>query len=262
MTAPVLVAGHDAGERLYQPGASLVHRLPAEAKILAAVLFVVVVVVTPATQFAAFAWYAALLVAVAGAARIGPRRILPRMAVEIPFVLFAVLLPILGRPPTVEVLGMTLSQPGLEAAWNILAKATLGVATSVLLAATTRSRELIDGLARLHVPRLLVEIASFMLRYVHVVADEWRRMSQARAARGFDTRGPRAWPVQARSAGVLFIRSYERGERVHIAMRARGYDGAMPVLAERTVQPREWLVALALPATALLGGLAIGWVVS
>lgn len=258
MTAPVLAAGHDAGERLYQPGTSPIHQLPAETKILAAVLFVMAVVLTPATQYAAFAWYAALLAAVAIVARIGPRRILPRMAVEIPFVLFAALLPFLGRPPMVEVLGMSLSQPGLEAAWNILAKATLGVATSVLLAATTRSRDLVDGLGRLHVPRLLVEIASFMLRYIHVVSDEWRRMSQARGARGFDERGPRAWSVQARSAGVLFIRSYERGERVHVAMRARGYDGAMPVLLERAVVPREWLVALALPVSALLGALAIG----
>ncbi len=258
MTATAVASGHDVGERLYLPGATLVHRLAPEVKIVAAVLFVVVVVLTPATQVWPFAWYALLLVVVAAVARIRPGRILPRMAVEIPFVFFAVLLPFLGRPPMVEVLGMSLSGPGLEAAWNILAKATLGVAASVLLAATTRSRDLVDGLARLHVPGLLVEIASFMLRYVHVVADEWRRMSLARSARGFAARGPRAWAVQARSAGVLFIRSYERGERVHLAMRARGYRGSMPVLQERTAQPRQWLAALCLPAAAIVGGLAIG----
>jgi cobalt/nickel transport system permease protein len=31
--------------------------------------------------------------------------------------------------------------------------------------------------------------------------------------------------VLASTAGALFIRSYERGERVHLAMLSRGYDG-------------------------------------
>lgn len=253
MTAPALATGHDPGERLYLPGDSAVHRLPPQTKIAAMAAFVLVVVATPATLWGAFAWYAALLIGVALVARVPATRVLPRMAVELPFVLFAILLPFLGRPPTVDVVGLTLSQPGLEAAWNILAKATLGVAASVLLAATTRSRDLLDGLAQLRVPPLLVEIASFMLRYVHVVGDEWRRMAQARAARGFDTRGPRGWPVQARSAGMLFIRSYERGERVHRAMQARGYRGTMPVLHEYSAGPADWMRALALPVAALLG---------
>jgi cobalt/nickel transport system permease protein len=253
MTAPALETGHDPGERLYLPGDTAVHRLPAQAKIAATVSFVLVVVATPTTLWWAFAWYGVLLIGVATLARVPASRVLPRMAVEIPFVVFAVLLPFLGRPPTVEVLGLTVSQPGLEAAWNILAKATLGVAASVLLAATTRSRDLLDGLVQLRVPPLLVEIASFMLRYVHVVGDEWRRMGLARAARGFDAHGPRAWPTQARSAGVLFIRSYERGERVHLAMQARGYQGQMPVMREVAAGRVDWAVALALPVLALLG---------
>jgi cobalt/nickel transport system permease protein len=54
------------------------------------------------------------------------------------------------------------------------------------------------------------------------------RMRMALTARGFEARNPRHWPVLARSAGALFIRSYERGERVHLAMLSRGYDGRLP----------------------------------
>ena len=87
------------------------------------------------------------------------------------------------------------------------------------------------GLERLRVPNLLVQIMGFMVRYLDVVTDEMRRMRVARESRGFTARDVRHWPVIARSAGALFIRSYERGERVHLAMLSRGYTGTLPRLS-------------------------------
>jgi len=66
-----------------------------------------------------------------------------------------------------------------------------------------------------------------------VVTDEMQRMKVARTSRGFSARNPTHWPVVARAAGALFIRSYERGERVHLAMLSRGYDGRMPPQGDR-----------------------------
>ena len=71
-----------------------------------------------------------------------------------------------------------------------------------------------------------------MIRYLDVVTTEMQRMKIARESRGFTARNPRHWPVLARSAGALFIRSYERGERVHLAMLSRGYDGRLPQTEE------------------------------
>lgn len=250
----------EAADRLYLTGESPLHGLAPQIKLVAAVLFIVVVVLTPAQWFVVFGWYGLLLAAAIVISGVGPTRILRRMTVEIPFVAFALLLPLVGREPEVEVLGMTLSEPGLLAAWNILAKATLGVGVSALLAATTTSRDLLDGLARLRAPALLIEIASFMVRYLHVVSDEWQRMAQARAARGFQRSGVRAWPTLARSAGVLFIRSYERGERVHTAMLARGYAGAMPQFDDpRPATAQDWASGLALPFAAAVGLALAAW---
>lgn len=251
--------GHDVGERLYIHGHTPVHSTPAHVKIVALVSFIFIVVVTPVEQFWAFGVYAALLIGVAVTARISARVIAPRMLIEVPFVIFAVLMPFLGPEPDVEVLGLSLSQPGLLAAWGILAKGTLGVFGSVLLAATTPARDVIGGLERLRVPPLMVQIAAFMLRYVHVVADESHRMAVARESRGFEARGPRAWPVLARSVGALFIRSYERGERVHLAMLSRGYSGVMPDYG-RPAQARDWRRAATLPGMALLV-MASAWLV-
>jgi cobalt/nickel transport system permease protein len=242
-------AGHH--HRLYLPGESVVHRLPPQCKLLAVFAFALVVVATPRERFWAFAAYAVLLGAVAVAARVPGTYVLRRMVIEVPFVLFAFLIPVVGLGERTEVLGLSLSVPGLWAAWNILAKASLGVVASILLAATTEPRAILLGAQRLRLPSLLVQIAMFMLRYLDVIVDEMRRMRVARESRGFEARNLRHVPVIARSAGALFIRSYERGERVHLAMLSRGYSGQMPVIQDLPASVTHWGTALALPAVAL-----------
>lgn len=251
-------AGH--AHQLYSPGRSPVHALAPQCKLVAAVTFVLLVVVTPREQFWAFGVYAGLLAAVVAVAGLPVGLVARRMLVETPFVLFAVLMPFLSRGERVSVLGVDLSVEGLYGAWNVLAKATLGVVCSIVLAATTDMRDLLTGLRRLRMPALLVEIMSFMLRYADVVTGEMRRMRIARESRGFVGRDVRHLPVVARSAGALFIRSYERGERVHLAMLSRGYDGQLPVTDEQEVAGRQWFVALALPVAALVVA-SCAWVV-
>ena len=219
-------AGH--GHKLHFHGHSVVHRTPAHLKILALLAFMIVVVATPRDWYAAFGAYLAILVVVIGISRVPPTYLLKRTVVEIPFVFFAVLLPFVATGPQTEILGVSVSQHGLEAGIALLIKGTLGVLASLTLAATTEPNELLLGLERLRLPQQLVQIMSFMVRYLDVVTGEMQRMRIARESRGFSARNPRHWPVLARSAGALFIRSYERGERVHLAMLSRGYTGRMP----------------------------------
>lgn len=237
------------------------HRLPAHVKVVALLGFVLVVVATPREQVWAFAAYALMLAAVAAVARVPAGFVLPRMLVELPFVVFALLLPLVALGPQVDVMALSLSVPGLWAGWNVLAKGTLGVVASILLAATTEPRALLVGLQRLRVPALLVEIASFMVRYVDVVADEMRRMRIARESRGFQAGHLGHARVLAQAAGSLFIRSYERGERVHLAMLCRGYAGSLPMLEDGALPPGAWRLAAVLPVAALAVG-AIAWVLA
>jgi cobalt/nickel transport system permease protein len=224
-------AGH--GHRLHFHGHSPLHRAPAHLKVLALLGFVLVVVATPADWFAVFGVYLAVLMGVVAVSRVPPPYLLKRMVVEVPFVVFALLMPFVSTGPRVDVLGVTVSEPGLLAGWALLAKGSLGVLASLTLAATTEPRDLLAGLQRLRMPQQLVQIMGFMIRYLDVVTEEMRRMRVALESRGFSARDPRHWPVLARSAGALFIRSYERGERVHLAMVARGYTGRLPTTGER-----------------------------
>ncbi|MFD5875132.1 cobalt ECF transporter T component CbiQ [Streptomyces sp. NPDC060322] len=251
-------AGH--AHTLYRHGHSPVHTLPPHCKLAAVLCFVVVVVSTPREAVWAFALYAVLLAAVAAVARLSPGFLLKRLVIEVPFVAFALLMPFVVPGEQTELLGVSLSVPGLWGAWNVLAKGTLGVAASVILASTTELRALLLGLQRLRLPPLLVQIASFMIRYGDVITDELRRMSIARRSRGFEARGVRQWGVLAKTAGALFIRSYERGERVHLAMVSRGYTGTMPVIDEVTASRAQWAHAAALPVLALVVCL-LGWTV-
>lgn len=219
-------AGH--GHKLHFHGHSPVHRAPAHLKVLGLLAFAITVVATPRDAYLVFAGYAALLAVVIGVSRVPPLYLLRRTVVEIPFVVFALLMPFVAHGPQTEVLGVTVSRSGLEAGVALLIKGTLGVLASLTLAATTEPQDLLEGLERLRLPQQLVQIMAFMVRYLDVVTDEMRRMRIARESRGFSARNPRHWPVLARSAGALFIRSYERGERVHLAMLSRGYTGRMP----------------------------------
>jgi len=237
---------------LYLPGASPLHRARPQCKIAASLLFVLAVVATPREALWAYGLYALLLVGIARVGRVPLAFLARRLVIEVPFLLFAVLLPVVGQGERIEVLGLPLAREGLWAAWNILAKGTLGVAASVIVAATTPVPELLRGLERLRLPRAFTTIAGFMVRYADVIADELRRMRVARLSRGYDPR----WIWQARAvaatAGALFIRSYERGERVYLAMVSRGYAGSMPVLEDLAASRRQWLAALAVPAAAAL----------
>lgn len=243
-------AGH--GHVLYRESDSPVHRLPPEVKIAAMVVFTIAVVATPRTAFWAFGAYALLVAAVAALARVGPRWLLSRALIELPFVVFAVALPFLGSGDRVEVLGLRLSEDGLHGAWNILAKGTLGVLVSLLLAATTSTRDLIVGLDRLHCPQVLTQIATFMLRYLDVLVGEARRMRVARISRGDDPRF--LWQLRGFAAGIgaLFLRAFERGERVYLAMLSRGYTGRMPAVwqGEGAATAGQWLVAATVPVLA------------
>lgn len=188
-------------------GDSAIHRLDPRAKLLGLTSVTVVAVSTSAWQVHVAC--AAALVAVAVAARIGPRTLWRRARI----VLLPVLLVALFGPSSFATVG---------------AKAVIGTLAAVLLGATTSFPAVLHALEKLRMPQLLVLIAAFMYRYLFTIVDEVQRMRAALAARGYAPR--HALQVQAigRVATALFLRTYERAERVHLAMLARGFDQRMP----------------------------------
>lgn len=228
------------------------HSIPSHLKIISVLLFIIVVISTPIANWQAFVAFFLLVVLVAITAKIPIPLLFKRALIEIPFIFFAVLMPFFGNGETIQLGSITLYEEGLIAGGSIVAKGTLGVLSAVILSTTTTAREILRGLERLALPLIMVQIASFMLRYVNVISDEMERMRVARESRGFIATGIKHWKIIATSAAALFIRSYERGERVHLAMLSRGFDGELPHTESKKVSKKTWAQALTLPVVALI----------
>lgn len=220
---PGLVAGDPA---------SPVHRLDPRAKIAGLLAVTVVAVSAPPRAWPAWVACALVLATVAGLARVPAGAIWRRSRVVLPVVvLAAAFVPFARAGEQAFAIGpLSASREGLVILAGAVAKAAIGTVSAVLLAATTPVPRMVAGLDAMRVPRLLTLTATLMHRYLVVVADELGRMRAALAARGYRPRHALASGALGRMAGALFLRAHARGERVHLAMAARGYAGAMPLL--------------------------------
>jgi cobalt/nickel transport system permease protein len=258
----VSALGHHAFELTGLAGdpASPVHRLDPRAKIVGLVAVTIVAVSTPLAAWPVYVACAVALVAVACAARVPAATIWRRARVVLPLILFvAVFLPFFRKGGATHDVGpVTVSDAGLAVLATVAAKATIGTVSAVLLGATTTFPSVLRGLEALRVPRLFTLIAAFMYRYLFVIVEEVHRMRSALAARGYRPRHAlHAGPI-GRSVTALFLRTYGRGERVHLAMLARGYRGAMPQLVALRFGAGDAAFVGALAGTLLALRIAIG----
>jgi cobalt/nickel transport system permease protein len=212
---------------------SRVHGLDPRAKLVGLLSVTLVAVSTPLWAWPVYVACAAALVGVAVVGRIPARVIWARTRVVLPPVLFvAVFVPFLRRGDAAYEFGpIEVSEAGLRTFAEVSAKATIGTDSAVLLAATTTFPAVLRGLEELRVPRLFILIAGFMYRYLFVILGEVVRMRSALTARAYRPRHVLQVGAIGRVATALFLRSYARGERVYLAMAARGYRGSMPQLA-------------------------------
>ena len=210
---------------------SFIHNLDPRTKFITTLVFILAVISTPPTRWQVFALYLFLITTLLLLSKLPIIYVLKRSLVIMPFVLLiAIFIPFFKEG---EVAGsyniwlwqVSVTYSGLQVLWNVLIKAWLSILSLILLTSTTKLANLLKGLEQLRMPRVMVMILSFMYRYIFVLVDEVMRMRQARDSRNFG--GKRLWLMRTigNMIGTLFIRSYERGERVYAAMLARGFDG-------------------------------------
>jgi cobalt/nickel transport system permease protein len=233
---------------------SPIHRLDPRAKLVGLASITFVAVSTPLGAWPVYAACAAALIAIAVLARVPARTIWSRARVVLPLVLFvALFLPFVRRGEKLDLGPISVSKDGLETFATVSAKAILGTLSAVILGATTSFPDVLHALERLKAPKLLILIAAFMYRYLFTIIDEVQRMRAALAARGYAPKHALQAQAIGRVATALFLRTYERAERVHLAMLARGWRQNMPRLDTLAFTRTDtlFLAALATPLLAI-----------
>jgi cobalt/nickel transport system permease protein len=205
---------------------SPVHRLGARTKLIGFTTVTLVAVAAGPSLWPAWAGCLLVLAGVAVAARVPARILARRVAVALPLVILAAAaLPLVRHGGArLDVGPIGLWEEGLLALAAVAAKATIGTLSAVLLGATTTFPQTLRALEALHVPRLFVLIAATTHRYLPLVGKEMRRTRSALLARGWRAGSAAGAAPVGRVAGTLFLRAHARGERVHRAMLARGYE--------------------------------------
>ncbi|RMF40552.1 MAG: cobalt ECF transporter T component CbiQ [Anaerolineae bacterium] len=236
----------------YHAANSPLHHLEARPKVVATLLFVFSCLLLPDAAWMGFALSWGLVLALSVWSRLGVGYILKRSFVALPFALAAVtvLFHLPGEAVFTLHVGpwhLVASDAGVARFLSILARSWLSVQMAILLVATTPFPDLMHAMRHLHMPQVIVSIVAFMYRYLFVLADETLRLLRARESRsarldGRTSGGSLRWRAQVAGnmAGQLFLRSYERSDRVYNAMLARGYQGELLTMHPHTLRPMDW----------------------
>ncbi len=215
---------------------SLIHKIDPRVKFITLVVFILFIIFTKPTAFGIFGLYGVLIFVLILLSKIPITFVLKRSLVVIPFVLIiAIFIPFFKKGKVAGsysfgTFQLSVTYEGLMILWNVLIKAYLSILCMIVLALSTKFSNLLKALENMKCPKLMTMILAFMYRYIYVLADELMRMKRARDSR---TVGGKRWfhiKALANMLGVLFIRAYERGERVYLAMCSRGFNGQIRTL--------------------------------
>jgi cobalt/nickel transport system permease protein len=257
----------------YRSRASVVHRFDPRVKVTLALAFILTVALTPSGAWPVYLLLFALDLAAAILSELGVRYVLKRALIALPFALAAlpVLFSVAGTPLlhlNLGQLSLTVTREGAARFASIVLKSWLSVQMAVVLVSSTPFPALLAALRALKIPRLLVAIVGLMWRYLFVLVDEALRLLRARESRsahppeslGRRVGGSLVWRARVAGGmvGNLFLRAFDRADRIYAAMLSRGYDGETRTLPLPPLHATEWGVLLAgLSALTLLavGGL-------
>jgi cobalt/nickel transport system permease protein len=205
-------------------GTTTIHRLDARAKVLVTLVFIICVVSYSRYELAALFPFFIFPVVMISLAGLPPLFILKKIILVCPFVLaVGIFNPLSDR----EIL-LQLGPLGISGGWisfaSILARSVLTVGSAFILVGVTGFNAVCQALERLGMPQVFAVQLLFLYRYIFVLTEESGRASRARELRSCGKKG-----LGIRSFGSLIghllLRTWQRAERIHMAMLARGFSG-------------------------------------
>lgn len=145
-----------------------------------------------------------------------------------------------------EVFGyrLTANAGGLEMAILVISRTLGGMSCMFFLALSTPMIELFSVLKRSGIPDSVIELSMMMYRYIFVFLEVAMSIKHAQTVRLGYTNLRRSLYSVAMLASTLFIRSYEQGEKLYLAMNSRCYDGKLTLFeTKRPIRATEAVLA-------------------
>lgn len=227
------------------------HRLDPRAKAVAVFVFIFTAVTMTQPKLLAISvlfWSVVLLIS-----RVPLGYVVQRITWILPFAGFLILLFPFVTPgniiwsDTYGAITIKATTQGIDRAVMLLLRVLASLLGLIFLMATTRFNSLLKALNDLKVPGIILQMVEFTIRYIFVTVDELKRMRRARKSRGFMP-GKGIWnfrtlKILAQMIGTMFIRAYERGDRVYIAMLSRGFSGQIKTIHHYSLSPKDYIIA-------------------
>jgi len=232
-------------------GQTTIHRLHPLAKLLSTLIYIVLVVSFGRYDFVRLAPYLFYPFVMMALAELPYKLLLARVLIALPFCLFAGISNVIFDKATAFEIGGVAVSFGVLSLTTILLKMYLCVMAALLLVATTPFTELAAQLRRLHVPMVFVLIFEMTFRYIGVLIEEVHSMATAYKLRSGNKKALEMRHMGS-FAGQLILRGFDRAERVHAAMRCRGYSLKHVPPARRRLQYADVLVCAAVCLPSLL----------
>lgn len=203
---------------------STIHRLDARAKVLVTLLFILCVVSFNRYELTAlfpFFIFPIVMIALAG---LPPLFFLKKIILLCPFVLAVGIFNLFFDREILFQVGPLGISGGCISLASILARSILTVGAAFILVGVTGFTAVCQALERLGMPQVFAVQLLFLYRYIFVITEESGRASRARELRSFGKKGLGMHSVGS-MIGHLLLRTWQRAERIHMAMLTRGFNG-------------------------------------
>jgi len=151
-------------------------------------------------------------------------------------------------------------EDGANLALLLIARTLGGMCSLFFIALTTPMLEIFSIGKSLGLPDFLVELSMLMYRYIFVFLDQAAMIHSAQVMRLGDAGFKNTLNSFSMLSSVLFLRSWEQGERLIVAMDSRCYDGKLDFMEQAgRAKPMAILaVALYLASVAAIAVLTRG----
>jgi len=207
---------------------SSVHSFDQRCKIVSFLILITAISFMSSAVPAIAGLLAALIVAVFS--RLPVKFLIKRIAMPLFFLLpLFLLLPVTAGGDIYTVIyGINIYFQGIKTAVLILIKTSSIILLFNIMIATCPFSETVCALQSLRLPEKIINMIAFTYRFIHVYIIDFNKMRTALILRGYKSEsGLRSWKTSANLTGSLIVRSYEQTDRIHNAMKLRGYSGRL-----------------------------------